>query len=240
LASELASAAAEDLAGWKAQGIEVVTVLDPEYPDNLRAVHDRPAVIFVRGTLTAADGRAVAVIGSRQASPAGIARAGAVSEELIAGGYAVVSGLALGIDTAAHTTALDRQGRTLDVVGTGVNRCYPAQNAPLQRRIASEGAVISQFLPEQGPRRNNFPLRNALISGLSLATVIVEAGLKSGARILARQALHHGRPVLLDDAVLEQEWAQQLAGRPGTHVVRSPSEVVEVVERVSSSQAPAG
>ncbi len=240
LAHELASAAAADLCRWQGQGVEVLTVLERGYPENLRAVHDRPPFIFVRGKLMAADARAVAVIGSRRASAAGLERAREVCEGLIASGYTIVSGLAAGVDTAAHVTALEQGARTLAVIGTGLNRCYPPENAPLQRRIASESAVISQFWPDEGPRRDAFPLRNALMSGLSLATVIVEAGERSGARVQARHALGHGRPVLLDSSLLDQPWAEQLAGRAGAHIVRSPAEVVDVIERISSIEAPTG
>ncbi len=239
LASELASVAAVELARWEEQGLRLVTVLNPGYPENLRAARDRPPFIFVQGELLSGDEQAVAVIGSRQASTAGIARARAISGELIACGYTIVSGLALGIDTAAHLTALERGARTLAVIGTGLNHCYPPQSSDLQHRIASEGAVISQFWPEDGPRRDSFPRRNALMSGLGLATVIVEASHKSGARTQARHALGHGRPVLLHRSLLDQPWAQQLADRPGVHVISSPSEVVELVERLASTEAPA-
>lgn len=240
LAPGLANAAAVEIDSWQSQGLALVTVLDRDYPENLRAVHDRPPFIFVRGELRPGDARAVAVIGSRRASPTGIARAHAISGELSAHGYTIISGLALGIDTAAHLTALEAGARTLAIIGTGLNHCYPVQNCALQRRIASECAVVSQFWPDDGPRRESFPQRNALMSGLSLATVIVEAGHRSGARTQARHALRHGRPVLLERSLLDQDWAQQLAARPGAHVVSSPSEVVDVVERVSSTEAPAG
>lgn len=239
-ASELTSEAAADLARWEKQGLRLLTVLDPDYPLNLRAVHDRPPFIFVRGRLDRGDERAVAVIGSRRASASGIAQARATSQALIAAGYTIVSGLAAGIDTAAHLTALERAGRTIAVLGTGVNRCYPPQNATLQRQIASEGAVISQFWPDDGPGRDTFPQRNALMSGMALATVIVEATVRSGARIQARQALGHGRPVLLVSSLLEQPWAKQLAERPGVHIIGSPKEAVNVVERLSSCEAPVG
>lgn len=240
LASELASEAAADLVRWEEQGVRLLTVLDPDYPQNLRAVHDRPPFIFVRGRLHPEDEQAVAVIGSRRASAAGIAQARATSEALIASGYTIVSGLAAGIDTAAHMTALERDGRTIAVLGTGLNRCYPPQNAALQRQIASDGAVVSQFWPDDGPGRDTFPQRNALMSGMALATIIVEATITSGARIQARQALGHGRPVLLVSSLLEQPWAKQLAERPGVHIIASPEEAVNVVERLSSFEAPVG
>jgi DNA processing protein len=238
LASRLHEAAAAELAGWLARGIQPVTVLDPGYPENLRAVHDRPPLIFLDGQLVSGDARSVAVIGSRRATQTGIERARGITEALIGDGYTVVSGLATGIDTAAHTTALEHEARTIAVIGTGVERSYPPENASLQRRIAGSGAVVSQFWPDDGPGRYTFPARNAVMSGLSLATVIVEASHRSGARIQARQALAHGRPVLLVSSLLDQGWARELARRPGTHVVDSSEEVLAIVDLVSSIEAP--
>jgi DNA processing protein len=173
------------------------------------------------------------VIGSRDASPAGIRRAKAIVEHLVDSGYAVVSGLAAGIDSVAHTAALARGGRTVAVIGTGLRHCYPPQNAGLQRMITSEGAVISRFWPNVRPRRANFPMRNALMSGLARATVIVEAAQTSGARPQARFALAHGRPVFLLSPLLRQHWANELAARPGTYVVECAEEITAVLERLS-------
>jgi DNA processing protein len=235
LASDLLDTAADAVTSWVAQGIRLLTVLDDEYPENLRAVHDRPPLLFVAGRLEPRDARSVAVIGSRRASAAGVGRAQTIAEHLVGGRYTVVSGLAAGIDTAAHTTALGCGGRTVAVIGTGLNRAYPPQNAPLQRRIAGAGAVISQFWPDGGASRQSFPARNALMSGLTLATVVVEATQTSGARTQARRALAHGRPVLLASSLLKQQWASELAARPGTHVFTSPGDLMALVERLSST-----
>jgi DNA processing protein len=224
-----------EIARWKSQGMRVLTVLDPAYPDNLRAAHDRPPLIFIEGLLTAGDARSVAVVGSRKPSEHGLKLARAIAGQLVERGYSVVSGLATGIDTAAHRAALARDGRTIAVIGTGLRRFYPPENAELQRQIASEYAVISQFWPETPASRQSFPMRNAVMSGLTLATVVVEASHTSGARIQARLALAHGRPVLLADALLDQEWARELAQRPGTHVVGSPEDVTDVVERMTGA-----
>ncbi|MBV9048974.1 MAG: DNA-processing protein DprA, partial [Solirubrobacterales bacterium] len=156
---------------------------------------------------------------------------------LVDQGYTVVSGLAAGIDTAAHTAALARGGRTIAVIGTGLNRSYPPENAPLQRRLARESAVVSQFWPEAPPSRRSFPMRNAVMSGLTLGTVVVEASQTSGARMQGRLALAHGRTVFLVDALLEQQWAREFSNRPGTHVVRSGPEITAVVERLTSPGA---
>jgi DNA processing protein len=227
--------ATSDLARWSAAGMELVTVLEPGYPPNLRAVHDRPPMVFVAGRLTREDARAVAVVGARRATDVGAAQAAAIAEHLVACGYTVASGLAAGIDTAAHTAALASKGRTVAVIGTGLARCYPLENQDLQRRIASECAVVSQFWPDAPPSRRSFPMRNAVMSGLSLASVVVEASHTSGARMQARLALAQGRPVFLLASLVErQDWAREYATRPGTHVVRSPEEITAVIERLIS------
>ena len=234
LAAEVLDAAEAEIEGWQAQGMRVISLLDPDYPDNLRAVHDRPPLILVAGCLEPGDWRSVAVVGARQASPAGLRIARLVAEHLAERGYTVVSGLAAGIDTAAHTAALARDGRTIAVIGTGLSRSYPPQNAALQRRIASECAVISQFWPDAPPSRHSFPMRNAVMSGMTLATVVVEASHTSGARMQARLALAQGRTVFLVETLLEQQWARELSERPGTHVVRSSEEITTVVGRLTS------
>jgi len=225
-----------DLDRWSATGMRLVTVLEHDYPPNLRAVHDRPPMVFVAGRLTPADAHGVAVVGARRATPGGTERARAIAEHLVDRGFTVVSGLAAGIDTAAHTGALARGGRTVAVIGTGLARSYPPQNEALQRRIASECAVVSQFWPDAPPSRRSFPMRNAVMSGITLATVVIEASDTSGARIQARLARAQGRPVFLLASLVErQQWARGYAARPGTHVVRSPGEITTVVERLTSS-----
>ncbi len=234
-ADGLLAQARADLDRWSAAGMHLVTVLEPDYPPNLRAVHDRPPMVFVAGNLSPADARAVAVVGARKATHDGTKKAGVIAEHLVDSGFTVVSGLAAGIDTAAHTASLARGGRTVAVIGTGLARSYPPENQALQRRIASECAVISQFWPDAPPSRRSFPMRNAVMSGITLATVVIEASDTSGSRIQARLALAQGRPVfLLASLVDRQPWAREYAGRPGTHVVRSPGEITTVVERLVS------
>jgi len=224
-----------EIAAWRTAGYRLLTVLDSAYPPNLRRVHDRPPLLFVAGELTDADSRSVAVIGSRRASPAGLEGAARIAEHLVDAGYVVVSGLAAGVDTAAHSAALAAGGRTLAVIGTGLARSYPPQNAALQRQIARQGAVVSQFWPEQPPTHHSFPRRNAVMSGLALGTVVVEASVRSGARVQVRRALAHGRPVFLDRAVLAQPWAEQLAARSGVHVVDAPEQITMTIERLNAT-----
>ena len=156
--------------------------------------------------------------------------AGAISEALVSMGVTVIAGLAAGVDTAAHRTALGSGGRTVAVIGTGLNRYYPAANRMLQDQIAESGLVLSQFWPDAPPQLHNFPMRNAVMSGYGLATVVVEAGETSGARIQARMATQHGRPVILTDLVVTStDWAKALVGRPDVHVASSVADVTAVV-----------
>jgi DNA processing protein len=229
-AEPLLERASSALDAWAERGIRLLTVIDAEYPANLREVRDRPAFVFVAGALAREDVRSIAIIGARRASADGLALATRCASALNESGYTVVSGLAAGIDTAAHQAALERSGRTIAVIGTGLDHCYPPENAALQGRIARHGAVVSQFWPDAPPTRGSFPMRNAVMSGLSRGSLLVEASERSGARVQARLALAHGRPVFLHERLLEQAWARELAGRPGVSVVRSADEVVAAVE----------
>jgi DNA processing protein len=222
-----------ELEHWRAEGLWVLTVLDDEYPHNLRAVHDRPALLFVAGELTRGDDRAIAVVGSRDASDTQREAAAAIARDLVAAGHTVVSGLAAGIDTAAHTAALAHGGRTLAVVGNGLAHAYPPENASLQREMAHTHAVLSPFWPETPPSADGWRRRNAVMSGLSRGTVIVAAGPRSGTRVQARRALAHGRPVFLLEGVAAQPWAAELAARPNVHVVRGADEVVAITDRLA-------
>ena len=225
----------ERVISYEREGIGLITVLDAAYPTNLRMVHDRPPALFVQGALNAADERSVAVVGSRKASSDGLEKAGEIARSLVAHGYVVVSGLAAGVDSAAHKAALDTGGRTVAVIGTGLRHHFPKQNAELQDRLGRESAVISQFWPGQEPRRWTFPQRNAVMSGFARASVVVEAGNKSGARMQARLAIEHGRPVFLLRSLLRHQWAQTYAEqRPGTYVVNTGEEIVGHLERLYS------
>ncbi len=231
LAGEQLACARAEIAAWRGRGIDVVSPADDRYPENLRNVAERPPLLFIAGTFVAADRRSIAVIGSREATPRGLAMARAIAGQLVQDGFVVVSGLASGIDTAAHAAALSGGGRTVAVIGTGLDRCYPAQNAGLQRQIARRCAVVSQFWPESAPSRSSFPMRNAVMSGITLGTVIVEASQTSGARIQARLALAQGRPLILLATLLEQQWARQLAARAGVQVIGSTAELTTALAR---------
>jgi len=231
----LTAEALRDIETWRAEGMNVVSVLDDDYPVNLRSVYDRPPILFIRGTFMAEDSRAVAVVGSRSATPAALTDAANAATGLIDAGYTVLSGLATGIDGAAHRAAIEAGGRTVAVIGTGLRRTYPKENATLQQEIADEFAVISQFWPDQPPGKHTFPMRNAVMSGLAKATLVVEASERSGARIQARKALEHGRPVFFMPRLLETRWARDYAERPGTMVVETIAEVVERLDKLTAA-----
>ncbi|MBL8925340.1 MAG: DNA-protecting protein DprA, partial [Pseudonocardia sp.] len=156
--------AARDIAEWQTAGLGFLTFLDDDYPAQLRAIHDLPPVLFHRGTLVDGD-VGMSVVGSRNASPRGLAAAGVIATGLVERGISVVSGLAKGIDTAAHTAALEAGGRAVAVIGTGLTKYFPAENRALQDRIAAEGLLISQFWPDAGPSKHSFPMRNTVMSG---------------------------------------------------------------------------
>lgn len=231
LSYEAYDRAQTEIAGWRERGYEVLAFSDEGYPANLRTVTGCPLLLFVAGRLDAADARAVSVIGTRTPSDAGRRCAGALAEALGAAGYTVFSGLAAGIDAAAHGAALAAGHRTVAVIGTGLEHCYPRENRDLQRQIAATGAVVSQFWPEAEASRRSFPLRNVVMSGLTQASVIVEAGEHSGTRIQARAALAQGREVILMAPVLARDWARELRDRPGVDVAAQPSDVIELLRR---------
>lgn len=229
--------AAADLDRWARAGIRMTSVLDREYPPNLRMIHQRPPVLFLRGATDERDATSVAVVGTRQATAEGIDQAKELAAGLAARGVPVISGLAAGIDTAAHTAALAAGGRAVAVIGTGIDRVYPAQNAALQEKIAASGLVISQFLPGAPPTKTSFPMRNAVMSGYALATVVIEAAYRSGARMQARLALQHGRHVFLMRSLLQHDWARDYARRPGVTVVDNAGHVFDGLQRLAAESA---
>ena len=222
----------EELERLRRQDIRVMACIDPDYPVNLTLVHDAPPLLFVRGNLIEDDRRAVAVVGTRDATLDGLSLASAISIGLVEYQYTVVSGLAKGIDTAAHSAALNAGGRTVAVFGTPIETVYPVANRGLSRQIVRNGACVSQFLPGVWTGRWCFPARNLTGSGLSLATVVVEASATSGARLQAEAALRHGKRVfLVESLATAQPWAQQMsAAAHNATVVRDANQIVTVLE----------
>lgn len=224
--------AVRQVSEWRARGLDLITVFDERFPVRLRAIVDVPPFLFAKGTVIA-DDLGVSVVGSRHCSPEGARFARDVSAMLCGRDVTVIAGLAEGVDSFAHQEALHNGGRTVAFIGTGINRCYPASNKGLQHTIEERGLVLSQFWPDSPPTKHTFPMRNALMSGYGLATVIVEASERSGTRIQARQAQRHGRPLIFRDTVMKQtEWAREYKGKPGVFVVHSVEDVSEALDAI--------
>lgn len=233
---ELLDEARVDVRRWQSADFEFMTFKDDLYPAQLREVHQLPPVLFARGALRA-DDRGISVVGSRNASVRGLAFARNVAAELSQRGVSVLSGLARGIDTAAHESTLETGGRTVAVMGTGIRKVYPAENAELQQRIIdSDGLILSQFWPDAPPSKQTFPMRNATMSAYGMATIVVEAGEHSGARIQARVAVAHGRPVILTSSVLDAtKWGIALLDQPGVFHATNEHEAVSMAMDAASA-----
>jgi DNA processing protein len=176
-------------------GCHIVTQADPEYPELLRQIYDPPIVLYVKGQLLPKDKNSVAIVGSRMTTHYGIEVARKLAFQLAYLGVTVVSGGARGIDTAAHQGALSAKGRTIVVLGTGINLVFPSENAQLYERIIANGALITQFPFNRPGDKQSFPIRNRIVAGMTLGTVVVEANLTSGALITANFANEYGRQV---------------------------------------------
>jgi len=191
---EQRAAADGNLERLKSLGIDIVTIDDELYPDYLKHIYDPPVVLYIKGRLVK-DENVIAVVGSRNASGYGLGMAERLSYELAERGITVISGMARGIDTSAHNGALKADGRTIAVLGCGLDIIYPEENRGLMKEITDKGAVISEYLPGTPPAPFNFPARNRIISGTSLGVVVVEANNRSGSLITAHFALDQGREV---------------------------------------------
>lgn len=208
-------------------GAKILTILDPNYPPNLKEIFDPPVVLYVRGEIREEDKFAVAVVGTRRPTQYGRSVAHKLASELAQRGFTVVSGLARGIDTSAHRGALDGGGRTIAVLGCGIDIAYPQENKELMEEIAEKGAVVSEFAPGVPPQQWHFPIRNRVISGLSLGTVIVQAPEGSGALITADLALEQGREVFAVPGNIEDPRSK------GPHqLIKEGAKLVEFVEDI--------
>ncbi|NLL18272.1 MAG: DNA-protecting protein DprA [Clostridia bacterium] len=185
----------EILASLANKGIKTVTVLDEHYPINLRQIYDPPLVLFYQGEWSKVDAQALGIVGSRKATVYGQKVAEKLGRELAQAGFVIVSGMARGIDSHAHRGCLEVDGRTIGVLGSGLDVIYPRENYKLAEQIKANGVLLTEYIPGTAPIAGNFPARNRIIAGLSLGVIVVEAAIKSGALITADFALEAGRDV---------------------------------------------
>ncbi len=208
-------------------GVWLLNMEDPRYPPLLKQTYDPPPVLYVKGTLCREDNLAVAIVGSRRCSLYGQEQASRLAHLLAASGFTIVSGMARGIDTAAHSGALAAEGRTIAVQGCGLSRVFPPENAKLFEMIPASGACICELPLRAEPLAEHFPPRNRIIAGLSLATIVVEAGLRSGAMITAKTALESNREVMAVPGKVDSPLSQ------GPHsLIKQGARLVESVEDV--------
>jgi DNA processing protein len=214
------------------KAVVFITDADDHYPCSLKVHEDSPVVLYVKGDMDCLEGASLALVGSRAASFYGCKSAHSFARAFVEAGMTVVSGLARGIDTAAHQGCLDAGGKTIAVIGCGFNHVYPQENFQLMERISRQGAVVSEFACAMPPLKQNFPWRNRIISALSLATIVIEAGSKSGALITADFALAQNKDVFVVPSNIDTETAlgsNQLI-QDGARVALNPDDVLSQVK----------
>lgn len=214
-------------------GCSVVTMCDANYPERLKAIHDAPPVLYTLGTFEEADRHAVAIVGARRSTAYGRAMTEHLSSGLAQKGFTIVSGMARGIDGWAHRAALDAGGRTVAVLGCGVDVTYPPEHDQLKQTIQRHGVVVTEFPLGTPPHRAHFPKRNRMISGLTLGTVVVEAAGRSGSLITARLALEQGREVFAVPGNVGNE-----SSEGANHLIQQGAKLVGRVEDIVEELLP--
>ncbi|MGO9738233.1 MAG: DNA-processing protein DprA [Desulfomonilaceae bacterium] len=220
----------KDMDLLKHLGAELITRWGVNYPSNLKDIYDPPAILFVRGSLLPEDSKAIAMVGTRNPTRYGVEFARSITRDLVRSSFTVVSGLARGIDTVCHQTALKEGGRSIAVIGCGLDVVYPKENESLIEQLAEHGAVITEFRPGISPLKTNFFRRNRIVSGLSKAVVVVQAAKKSGSLITAFHALDQNRDVFAVPGDITNERSR------GPHfLIKQGAGLVESVEDILSS-----
>ncbi len=211
-----------------ATGAQLVTWFDDHYPERLRQIYDPPFLLYARGDLDLLSQPSIAVVGTRRPTPYGLVATERLSKDLAVAGLTIVSGMARGIDTAAHKTALDVDGKTIAVLGCGADVVYPAENRKLAQAIVERGLLLSEFPLRSPGYPQNFPVRNRIVSGLSYGVLIVEGAQYSGSAITARLALDQGREVFAvpGNITAKQSFGPNLLIRSGAHLVQDASDVL--------------
>lgn len=208
-------------------GLRIVTFLDPEYPPALKEIHDPPLALYIKGDIQPADQHALAIVGTRHATHYGSSVTDRLAYGLAKAGFTIVSGLARGIDTVAHQAALKAGGRTLGVLGSAIDKFYPSENKELGERMATQGAVISEYPLGRPPDRQTFPYRNRIVAGMTTGLIVVEAGEKSGAVITANVALEQGRHVYAVPGRIDNPAAR------GCHaLIKTGAKLVETIDDI--------
>jgi DNA processing protein len=224
---------AAELALCRASGIQVLTPEMPEYPQRLLEIYDPPGILYARGELRGEDALTIGIVGSRHATHYGATQAERLASALVRAGYTVASGLARGIDAAAHRGALVAGGRTVAVLGSGLLNIYPPEHVDLADEVASSGVLLSEAPPRARPLAGAFPQRNRLISGLSLGIIVIEASLRSGALITARHAMEQGREVFAVPGRIDNPLSK------GCHaLIRDGAKLIESVDDVLEELGP--
>jgi len=216
------------------ENIKKISESDADYPEGLIHIHKAPKEIFLKGTILPQDREAIAIVGTRRATEYGLKQADKIAFELALLGITIVSGMAKGIDTAAHNGALRAGGRTIAVLGSGHNYIYPKENIELYHRITKNGAVVSEYSSDVEPCRENFPMRNRIISGMSKGVVVIEAPKRSGALITANYALEQGREVFAvpgNIGRVESTGTNSLI-KQGASLVESVSDIIDELRYV--------
>ena len=236
LTASASSESRQIVESWLSDEYRTLTVLDDDYPEQLRAVHDAPPFLFVRGDISLLGRGGVSIVGTRHPSQAGIAQACEAAVHLSSLGVPVISGLARGVDFEAHSATLGVNGAPIGVVATPIGGPYtPVTSRDLHELVAAEGVLVSQFAPGTGVSKSSFIRRNATMSGLGIATIVIEAGEHSGTRAQARIAMDHGRPLILSSSVVrDTTWGRDLADgtRPNVDVVSSRQELHTAIDQV--------
>jgi DNA processing protein len=209
--------------------VTILTEARSDYPRALREIHDPPGVLFVRGQLKPQDNLAIAIVGTRHATQYGLQQAQRLAASLARAGLTIISGLARGIDAAAHRGALEADGRTLAILGSGVLNIYPPEHQRLADEVVARGALVSESVPRAEPLAGTFPQRNRIISGMSLGVIVIEAGFQSGALITARLAMEQGREVFAVPGRVDSRTAHGCHRliRDGAKLVESADDVLE-------------
>jgi DNA processing protein len=211
--------------------VEVRSLLDPAYPTRLKMIADPPPLLYITGTLTEQDELAIAIVGARRATAAGRAMTEELSHDLAGAGMTVVSGLARGVDAAAHQGALAAKGRTIAVLGCGIDRTYPPEHERLRRQIEERGAILSEAPMGAPPHSHHFPRRNRIISGLSLGVIVTEAAIRSGSLITARLAAEQGREVFAVPGFVKAETSRGTNAllKEGAVLIERAQDVIDAI-----------